>query len=327
LTTEGVILSKRILGVSSLAFVALLAACGGGGGGSTGGSLPPTTPTSTPTGMPTSTPSGSNSSTTTATGTVVNDANGAPLAGQRVVLMPFGPCGATPTPLSITPESDGCPTPLPSPQVTTAPNGTFSLGGVPNGHYLLVIGTDSTSTTGTITATVHDNVTLTGGAQALKAPTLPAIPMVTVPAWETNGDYRIATLNATTEVPCFQAWQTERAANNLAGSSVDEWLTENVRSEQMATLANEESSAQYEFFGQDTITSANTQAQGGAGCSELVQGVFPGGVAPSVEASDPRALWFAGQYVTSTATTTAFGVGQFPIDPRSFTDPNHPTWP
>ena len=83
------------------------------------------------------------SGTTNASGVVVDDASGSPLAGVPVKLMPWGPCGATPAPSSITPENDGCPTPLPSPQATTNAQGDFTLNGAPNGHYLLVIGTDS----------------------------------------------------------------------------------------------------------------------------------------------------------------------------------------
>jgi hypothetical protein len=307
-------MDNRILGASSIALVALLAACGGGGATpQVLRSLPPATPTTAPTTAPTSTP---NANTTTATGLVVNDANALPLAGQRVVLMPFGPCGATPAPTSITPESDGCPTPLPSPQVTTAPNGTFSLGGVPNGHYLLIIGNDSTSTTGTITATIHDNVTLTGGAQTLKAPTLPANPMVTRPAWEANGDYRIATLNTMTEVPCFQAWQTERAANNLAASSVDEWLLENVRF-LVAGVLDENT-----VFGNDTITVSNTGALSGTTCAAFINLVFglPAGDFPAVR--DPRTLWFGGQFtLVANGAVPVVSFFEFPIDPRSFTDP------
>jgi hypothetical protein len=46
-------------------------------------------------------------------------------------------------------------------------------------------------------------------------------------------------------------------------------------------------------------------------------------VAQSPAATDARTLWFGGQYVYA----TAFGAAEFPVDPRSFTDPNHPIWP
>ena len=237
------------LSAGTLGIAAALVACGGG---NTGGIVgPPTTPTPASTAVATAstTPGG----LTNASGTVVDDGTGMPLAAVSVKLMPWAPCGPTPAPAtSITPQSDGCPTPLPSPQVTTAANGTFTLNGVLNGHYVLVIGADAVATVApgyttppsscggtcptpspvsfTVQATVHDNVSLTGGNQILLAPTLPSVPAgYAAPAWETNGDYRLATLNASTEMPCLIAWQYERAQNGLAGSSVDEWLLENVR--------------------------------------------------------------------------------------------------
>ena len=184
----------RVLSIASLiGFAAAIAACGGGGGG---GGNPVTAP---PIVTPTS-PTTPGSQITTASGTVVDDGTGQPIAGVSVKLMPWATCAATPAPTSITPENDGCPTPLPSPQATTNAQGQFSLGGVANGHYLLVIGADAVATVppgyttppgncggpcptpspvpGTpVQGTVHDNVTLTGGNQTLKAPTLPSVPV------------------------------------------------------------------------------------------------------------------------------------------------------
>ena len=326
--------SSRRLTLSSLVLVAALAACGGGGGGgstSGGGGLPVVAPTQTPTRAPT---------TTNASGTVVDDANGNPLPGVSVKLMPWGPCGATPAPsTAITPQNDGCPTPLPSPQVTTAPNGTFTLGSVPNGHYLLVIGADAVATVppgyvtppgncggpcptpspvpGTpVQATVHDNVTLTGGNQTLVAPTLPSVPAgYTAPSWETNGDYRLATMNAQTEMPCLIAWQYERAQNTFAGSSVDEWLLENVRADMGYALSTNGAGANVTL-----LTTGNAGISGGVSCAGYIS---PTLFSQSTYATDPRTLWFGGQYVYSGAV----GLAEFPIDPRSYTDPNHPTWP
>jgi hypothetical protein len=310
-----------------------LAACGGGGGGS---NTPPAMNAPTPSTTPTQAPS-----TTNASGTVVDDGSGTPLDGVAVKLMPWAPCGPTPSPAtSITPENDGCPTPLPSPQVTTAANGTFTLSGVPNGHYLLIIGADAVATVppdyttppgncspnpcaspspvpgAAMQATVHDNVTLSGGNQALVAPTLPTVPSgYTAPMWETNGDYRLATLNASTEMPCLIAWQYERAQNSLAGSSVDEWLIENVRADNAyAPSASPGASL-------PVITSGGDHASGGVTCATQIASSFVAGA--NSYASDPRASWFAGQYNYA----TAYGIAGFPIDPRSFRDPNHPAWP
>jgi hypothetical protein len=326
----------------TLGVAAALVACGGGGG-----TTPPTnipTPTSTAVATASTTPG-----VTTASGTVVDDGTGLPLAGVTVKLMPWTPCGPTPTPAtSITPENDGCPTPLPSPQVTTAANGTFTLNGVQNGHYLLVIGADAVATVPpgyttppgncggpcptpspvnfTVQATVHDNVTLTGVSQTLVAPTLPSVPSgYTAPAWETNGDYRLATLNATTEMPCLIAWQYERAQNGLAGSSVDEWLLENVRA----------NNAYQQGLGAgitlSPISTGGSSSSGGVACAgATVNPAFT--LAPEdAYATNARTLWFAGQYAVYSANggtnNEAAGYAEFPIDPRSFTDPNHPTWP
>jgi hypothetical protein len=271
-------------------------------------------------------------------------AGGAPLAGVSVKLMPWSPCAATPSPsTSITPENDGCPTPLPSPQATTAANGTFTLNGVPNGHYVLVIGSDGVSTPPpgytlpgctvncgtptpapfTVQATVHDNVTLTGGNQMLKAPTLTAMPGgYTPPTWETNGDYRLATLNTTLEMPCYIGWEYERSQNGLAGSSVDEWSTENVR----AIYAFATSTAN---TGQtvNTLTTGNEFDSGGTDCANsLIVPAFP-----NTYSTNPRTIWFGGTWglfeKSGTSFYQGFGQAEFPIDPRSFVDPNYPNWP
>jgi hypothetical protein len=325
---------------STIFLTALVAACGGGGGSA--GNTPPISPAVTAT--PTQT-----AQTTNASGTVVDDGTGLPLAGVTVKLMPWAPCGPTPAPAtSITPENDGCPTPLPSPQATTASNGTFALNGAPNGHYLLVIGTDTVSTPPagyapstctnacpaqtaapfTVQATVHDNVTLIGGNQMLAAPTLPQYSGVTVPTWETNGDYRLATLNETTEMPCYIGWQYERAQNSTAGSTVDEWLVENTRALIQATV------------NRDTINTTLTgpygfEASGVPDCAEdLIQG---SGFAAGPEANpnganayvkDPRAVWVSGAgypVLTPVGASASSPIGSFGfmIDPRS----SGATWP
>jgi len=315
-------------GVAAFILSANLAACGGGGG-SGPSSSPVVFPTAPP---PTPCPAGytgtapacvAPQSTTTATGTVVEDGTGAPLAGVPVKLMPWAPCGPTPAPAGVTPENDGCPTPLPSPQATTAADGSFTLGHAPNGHYLLVIGTDSTTSAGTVQATVHDSITLTGGPQALKAPTLPPVPTVTPPAWETNGDYRIATLNATTELPCFQAWQSERATNGLAAGTNDEWLLENVRAVNTYYQMSGAISPPWPGNPLGVITTGGALASGGSSCSQALIPIAFTMPPANRYGEDPRAEWFAGQYIYATGR----GLAEFTIDPRSFTDPNVPVWP
>src|SRR5438270_12512916 len=94
--------------------------CGGGGEGSASGGVPvEPCPGSAACPAP---------STTTASGILVDDPSGAPLSGVSVRIAPWS-AGATP---------------LPSPQTTTAADGSFSFS-VANGHYLLIIGSDSSS--------------------------------------------------------------------------------------------------------------------------------------------------------------------------------------
>lgn len=314
---------------------ASLAACGGGGGGGT----TPTT-TSTPTSIPTAT---SPPLTTNATGTVVNDANGSPLAGVRVVLMPWAPCGATPAPTSITPENDGCPTPLPSPQARTNSSGQFTLNGVPNGHYMLVVGAETvttpppgyappTCTTGcatptpapfTVAATVHDNVTLTGGNQTLKAPTLPSQQSgYPAPTWETNGDYRVASLDASTEMPCYVAWNYDRAQHSLAGSTADEWTLENIRAvngwEQSPTRSGQGAG----------ISTYGSGIGGGTSCDLWMQNLVFAGQAPY--ALNPMTMYFGARYAFYTPSglsLQAVGNAEWLVDPRAYTDPNYSGWP
>lgn len=326
-------MQKQFIGITALAIVATLAACGGGGGTTTPATNPPT-PTPTPT----------TGSTTNASGTVVDDGTGTAIAGATVKLMPWAPCAATPVPsTSITPENDGCPTPMPSPQATTNAQGQFTLNGAPNGHYLLVIGADAISTPPagyapptcttscgtptpapfTVQATIHDNVTLTGGNQTLKAPTLPSVPEgYTAPTWETNGDYRLATLNESTEMPCYIAWQYQRGQNSLAGASVDEWLTENERAN-LAYAAAYGGGAQFNL-----LTTANGFVAGGTNCDSWVEGGLWSG---NAYASNPRVLWFGAAWSLVEFPGLTFyqgsGFAQYPTDPRSFTDPNFPTWP
>lgn len=327
---------------AGLILCASLAACGGGGGGggTTSGGNPPTpTPASTPTLTP---------STTNASGTVVDDQTGAALAGVKVVVMPWGngpgTCNPTPQPAtSITPQNDGCPTPLPSPQVTTDPNGKFTLSGVANGHYLLVIGNDvaytpppgytpPTCTTGCgtptpapfqVQAVVHDNVTLTGGNQTLVAPTMPPIPTVTPPAWELSGKYRLAMLDKQWEMPCYIGWEYAREQRSLAGSSVDEWITENTRSINAWQMSSSASGSV------QTLTTGHGGDAGGTDCANsLVQLAFGG---QNSYATDARTIWFNGQWLLYEKQGTTFyqGIGftEFTIDPRSFQDPNIATWP
>ena len=314
---------QSLSALAVLALLAGLAACGGGGGG--GSSPIPAGGGATPTPINAPTPS---APTTNASGVVVNDANGSPLAGVPVKLMPWGPCGTPPPTAQITPEDDGCPTPLPSPQATTNPQGQFTLNGAPDGHYLLVIGTDSTSETDPVQATVHDNVTLTGGNQTLLAPTLPPVPTITPQPWEINGEYRLATLNPTSETPCFVDWQQERTSNGLPVGSIDEWLLENVRAFNTYRQDPNYRNAPWPGNPFGLITTGNEGQSGGVNCQNGIAVNFP--PSPPIAGNyplDPQTLWFAGQYLTGSSTVSVRQSAEFPIDPRAFVDPNVPNWP
>ena len=315
---------RSIIAVAAaLAGITLVSACGGSGGSSPvpiGGATP------TPVSSPVTTPG--SQTTTNASGVVVNDANGSPLAGVPVKLMPWGPCGATPAPSAITPENDGCPTPLPSPQASTNPQGQFALNGAPDGHYLLVIGTDSTADTDPVQATVHDNVTLSGGNQTLLAPTLPPVPTITPAPWETNGEYRLATLDPTSETPCFADWQQERAANNLPAGSIDEWLLENVRATNTFQQRPNYYNAPWSGNPFGSITTGNEGQSGGTSCQSGIAAIFAPGYLTGAFANNAQIEWFAAQWVPYVpGVHSAMESAEFPIDPRSFIDPNVPNWP
>ncbi|MHB8147348.1 MAG: peptidase associated/transthyretin-like domain-containing protein, partial [Vulcanimicrobiaceae bacterium] len=211
---------------------------------------------------------------------LVDDPSGSPLAGIPVKLEPWV-AGATP---------------LPSPQATTAANGTFSIGPVANGHYLLVIGSDSPSD---ITRpTIHDNVTLTGGTQALAAPNLTVtpygpIPTVTPPAVETNGDYRLDTLSPTDEVACLQAFNQQRLALNLVPVVADEWLTENAREWNAFRVSGQFAALQPTLTWYGLLTTGNTVVAGGSSCAQALDGVggsFTGSALPYSGSANTQ--WF-----------------------------------
>lgn len=269
------------LGVVTL----VLAACGGGGG--TG--APPTvapTPTQTP------------SSATNASGTLVDDTSGQALSGVNVVLYPW-------TAGSTTVVA----------QTTTASNGSFTLTNVANGHYLLVIG--SNSPTDTTYATVHDNVTLTGGNQTLHPPKLPTMFGYSAPIWETNGTYRLSKIDATNELPCFQRFNADRASYGLAQVPLDEWSMENVRTNVANSLSAQPAPHSY-------ISSQNGASAGGAGCNGMIDFQFTAQGAAS-DGRDSRVLWVGADYAFG--TTSWVGDVENPFDPRAYADPAYPSWP
>jgi hypothetical protein len=287
----------------------LLAACGGGGGGSS--SLPGggggTTSTPCPSGWTGTAPNCVAPSSTTAQGTLVDDPSGTPLAGVTVRLDPwivYPTPGPTPTPIATT---------------TSDPSGHFTIS-AKNGTYLLVIGSDSNTDT---RPTIHDKIVL-NGQSVLTAPTMPPLPGVTPPAVETSGNYRLATIDQMKELPCIQAYDSQRTAHSLPLPVVDEWLTENVRAA--------ETQSQSPYLGQaypsnpfGYLTTANTRQQGGSDCKGMIDAAFQQSFSYAFNAA---ALWFAGVYFPyQGGAFSAYGVAEFPYDPRVYTDPSAISWP
>lgn len=286
-----------------------LAACSGGGGGSApgaGGGYTP--PTATPQPTPTATPSIVPTAKTDAVGVVVDDANGTPLAGVRVAVEPWV-AGATP---------------LPAPQATTLADGTFALNNVPNGHYLLIVGNDIPGDTAQ--TTVHDNVSMMGGPQALHAPTLPPVPTITPPAWETNGSYRLSAIDATTELPCIIAFNTERTNRTLPQVVVDEWLMENSRAVSSYAQTPGAKPGPWPNNSYGWLTTGSIQNDGG-GTECGLANVASDFTQKTDYAASPHTQWFGGVFVVYGGGAETFGLTQYPIDPRSFSDPNVPIWP
>ena len=266
--------------------IAVAAGCGGGSGtASLGGLIATPAPTIAPLAM------------TTALGVLVDDPSGAPLPGVPVRVAPWT-AGATP---------------LPSPQTTTAADGSFRFS-APNGHYLLIIGSDST--TDTTRPTIHDNITLNGGSVTLQAPTLPAVPSITKPAVETGGAYRLVTINSTTEAPCFTAFNAQRTSRALPNVVADDWLVENARE-----LNQYRVSPGYDVNNPgSTLTTGDGIAAGGSSCAEEASAAF---ATNPTYASSTNTLWFGAAYINPPGS----GVLEFPLDPRFAVDPKLPNWP
>jgi len=230
--------------------VVTLAACGGGGGGAAtgggggGGVLPTPAPPVT----------------TNATGQLVTDPGGVAIAGVHVALQPWA---AYPTP-------GPSPTPLPI-SATTDASGSFTLTAVPNGSYLLIIGSDSSADV--TQPTIHDHITLTGGTQALVAPTLPAIPLVSFNAVETSGKYRFRSLTNS----CFAE---VKAARNpaLIPMIADEWMLEDAywRTQRQVAVNNGGNPATTTPNNNGSFGSSYTARFPSSGCADLVTNLQPG---------------------------------------------------
>jgi len=299
---------------------------------------------------------------TTAWGKVVDDPSGKPLAHVRVALEPWKPCRAVPRapmylppwthknwpPPSAWPQPEHLVCPKPVVVTKTDRKGKFTIR-VPRGHYLLVIGSDST--TDLVRPTIHDNVVISGGTQHLVAPTpcpsinppyykhcLPVFPLETPPAVERTKNYRLLTIDQKYEKPCITGFDAQREARNLEDVVVDEWLTEDNR-RLLDAVKNPKYVPVARPFG--GLTSGFAYSQGGSGVRSAnghpgcwtwnTDGPFfynPEALPFSI---DPRTHWYAGTYGRFNRRGekgNLMGNSQYPRDPRAdFTDPNVSVWP
>ncbi|MGZ6198494.1 MAG: hypothetical protein ACXWNL_12660, partial [Vulcanimicrobiaceae bacterium] len=233
-----------------------------------------------------------------ASGTVVDRDSNAPLGGISVAIEPWS-AGATPMP-----------------EGTTAPNGTFAFAAQP-GHYLLFLGSNSPADT---RATVHDNITLSSGTNALKAPNAPSVPTVTPPPSETSGNYRLMTLDTTVQTPCLQSVNQHRTTLGLQQLVPDEWLEEN---------AFEYNQAQNNLnvttlgVGQQAMVTQHEDADNGDTlCSAWEAFVFNssdfGEWSAYPIATATGTLWYGGAFLPTgyTKTPGTLGIEEWGYDPR-----------
>lgn len=305
------------------------------------------------------------STMTTAWGKLVDDPTGKPLAHVLVQLEPWKPCRPEPPvpmptpggakgtiwpPPSAWPHPETLACPKPVAKTSTNRFGRFTLV-APKGHYLLVIGSDSSADL--TRPTIHDNVILTGGMQRLYAPTpcatfepaikyqhcLPQIPLVTPNPAERSGDYRLTTIDAKYERPCIETYDAQRRQRNVEPAVVDEWLTENNRNTQRFVGSKKFSVPFGVWVGWPDLSSAYADTQGGtlrrtdrhqACWAYNTQTAFfrnSGAIPFSV---DPRSKWYAGafgKWNKLSLTGNLLGASQYPRDPRTFIDNNVPVWP
>lgn len=252
---------------------------------------------------------------------VVEDPSGTPLRHQHVALYPWN-TGCK----SVTAYKATCPAAIATTRTTR--KGHFGFSNIADDDYLLVIGSDSPSDL--TYATVHDHIRVTGGTVHLLAPVLPKVTGNKVkprPAVELNGDYRLMKLTSA-QAPCLQGWQQWRASQNVAGSVGDEWLFENSRDYVGWLNGNMATTPSY-------LTSAETQADTSGPCQTAVANLaIPTNQWNSAFGkydwfTDPRTLWFGAYYAPTSKCCHQF-YEEYPIDPRSYPDPNPslvPPWP
>lgn len=255
---------------------------------------------------------------TTAWGTLVDDATDYPLPGYAVVLYPGSP-GCARVGLQAR-----CPAPLPY-RTLTKHRGQFVLPNVPNGTYLLVIGSDSPSDQRR--PTIHDLVTLTGGIQRILAPVLAReptqnppppyqsnLPAVPIPPVQKTVLFRLSALHVDFARRALHCWQDFRFDAGLPLGVADEWLIENAG-------AVDETANAYVAWGVPAYAPLLSSAADGTPYPPCPAFGNPSeGAFADVEAFDPRTLWIGGAVVDSTSGAVS-GLIEWKPDPRSVIDP------
>jgi hypothetical protein len=257
-------------------------------------------------------------SRTTAYGYVLDDPSGSPLAAIAVKLYPWKSCKV------VSRQQLDCPKALRSTQ--TADDGKFTLTNVPNGHYLLVIGSDSTSDF--TRPTIHDSVQIRGGSQKLVAPTLPKVPKYEgihgykPPAVEVSGKYRLVTMNPY-ETKCLGELDTWRAQHRLLSEVEDEWLSENTRALMHNYL--------WAQVGKKSTLAAQVFSEGGKSAIDCTGSfVFAFNAHPK-EIANPQQVWFGGNGTAFKPkvgpSPQYFSLLELPWDPRTGKTFGFNPWP
>ncbi|MHB8153815.1 MAG: hypothetical protein ACYDG3_12275, partial [Bacillati bacterium] len=174
-------------------------------------------------------------------------------------------------------------------------------------------------------ATVHDNITLTGGNQVLVAPSMPPQPLVTNPAVQNGPDYRIATLTGV-EAECLATMDTIDTQIGHALLVPDEWLVENARDINASQAATNTLGS-----GAIAVAYRNSNPGGGApNCYSMLTGAQSNSAIQGVIA-DPLVQWFGGAYLIDPTPGYQEGLAMYEwsLDPRaeSSADPLYNPWP
>lgn len=319
---------------AAFVLTAVLAACGGGGG-SGGGTIPSGGggPTPCPAGFAGTAPNCVPVVTTASVSGKLVDDNGNPVAAQPVAVASWAPSGSTYTAVA-----------------STDSGGNFSFTTAP-GQYLLRIGADVQMTpapgwtpyptpgppsftpapAGAIPvsawqATVHDNVTLVAGTNALVAPTMPPQPGVTNPPVEASGKYRMSSLSAG-EIECVYVANAYRVKAGLQPFVVDQWLLENSRNYNAAQIQND----LVLLSNGKPLSGRNAFQSNMAHCTYwMAHEATPGGAAYSTE-SDAAVVWMGARFGFDAhpGVNQSVSYGEWMRDPRTETsaDSLYLGWP